>query len=247
MNRYNDLSDDFYVNVNLNTEMEMPSSRDGVLHFFEQIQKQYPTMKNFYSRERGEFVLEEDKDAGFYRWTSVEPRRICSGYVNPPEYSEAISQHNKVLESLPYTLSVSPLDCESLNFMLGFDFTYRGNHNELVAEALGVVPAFEKMIEMPGARLIGHEPAIQFGLDSECRMQCRISIESRTSAYHIRTAEYPEEQLSVYLTVRRYGSLEMGETLISTVAKLQKYGEEIADNYLVENVLVPLQQTIAIK
>ena len=35
----------------------------------------------------------------------------------------------------PFSLSVSPLDCESLNIMFGFDFTYRGNHNQLLVEA----------------------------------------------------------------------------------------------------------------
>ena len=72
MNRYSSLSDDYYVNMNLNTEMELPQSRETVLHFFEQIQKHYPGMRNFYNRERGEFVLEEDKDQGTYRWATVE-------------------------------------------------------------------------------------------------------------------------------------------------------------------------------
>ena len=50
MSRFGVLSDDFYVNMNLNTEMELPQSRETVLHFFEQIQKKYPSMRNFYSR-----------------------------------------------------------------------------------------------------------------------------------------------------------------------------------------------------
>ena len=83
MSKYGEYSDEFYVNMNLNTEMELPSSRDTLLHFFEQLQKKYPSMRNFYSRERGEYVLEEDKDPGHYRWATVEPKRICSGYVNP--------------------------------------------------------------------------------------------------------------------------------------------------------------------
>ena len=33
---------------------------------------------------------------------------------------------------------MSPLACEALDRMWGFDFNYRGNHHELVAEALGV-------------------------------------------------------------------------------------------------------------
>lgn len=62
MNPYSSLCDDFYVNMNLGTEMELPTNRETVLHFFERIQKTYPTMRNFYCRDRGDFILEEDKD-----------------------------------------------------------------------------------------------------------------------------------------------------------------------------------------
>ena len=247
MTRYSSLSDDYYVNLNLNTEMELPQSRETVLHFFEQIQKHYPTMRNFYARERGEFVLEEEKDRGNYRWTAVENRRICSGYVNPESIEDALLQHERVLDLVPYSLSISPLDCESLNVMFGFDYTYRGNHNELLAEALGVVPAFEKLAEFEGATLICNEPTIQFALDEACRVQCRLSVETRTSAYHVRTREYPEEQLSVYLTARRYGSLDPGETYVSALTRLSEICRQLVDDYVVENVLHPLQQTIAIK
>ncbi len=247
MVNFKEISDDYYVNVNLNTEMELPATRDAVMHFFEQLQKQYPTMANFYGREQGDFVLEEDKEKGFYRWASVEPRRVCSGYVNPDNYQEAVEQHLAVLELVPYSLSISGLDCESLNFMYGFDFTYRGNQTELISEALGVTPALEPLGRIPGSRLVGIEPALQFALDEECRVQCRISIESRTSAWHIRTGEFPEEQLSVYLTIRRYGSLPPGMTYVEAVKPLQEHGETIIRDYLIDNVLVPLQRTIAIR
>ena len=39
----------------------------------------------------GEFVLEEDKEQGKYRWATVEPRRVCSGYVNPETPQEAFA------------------------------------------------------------------------------------------------------------------------------------------------------------
>ena len=35
MSNYGDYADEFYVNMNLNTEMELPTSRDTLLHFFE--------------------------------------------------------------------------------------------------------------------------------------------------------------------------------------------------------------------
>ena len=113
-----------------------------MLHFFERIQKKYPTMRKFYCREKRDFVLEEDKDRGQYRWATVETRRVCSGQVNPASIDSAMEQHKLVLELAPFMLSVSPLDCEALDLLFGFDFTYRGNHNQLVAEALGVSPGW---------------------------------------------------------------------------------------------------------
>ena len=247
MGRYATLSDDFYLNLNLNTEMELPGSRETILHFFEQLQKKYPTMRNFYSRDRGEYVLEEDKDRGHYRWATVDARRVCSGYVNPQSTDRALEQHRLVLELLPYALSISPLDCESLNLMFGFDFTYRGNHNQLVAEALGVTPAFERLTDMPGATMVAYEPNIQFSVDDDCRIQCRVSVETRTSAYHVRTREFPEEQISVYVTARRYGSLDPGETYVHAVERLANLGREVVDDYVIDSILLPLQQAISIK
>ena len=247
MSRYSTFSDDFYVNVNLNTEMDLPSGREALLHYFEQIQKHFPTMRNFYNRDRAEYVLEEEKDRGRYRWTTVEPRRVCSGHVNPDSIDDALKLHEVIMETLPYALSVSPLDCESLNVMFGFDFTYRGNHNQLIADALGVTPAFERLLEIPGSNVVSWEPSFQIALDDDCKMQCRLSIETRTSAYHVRTGEFPEEQLSVYLTARRYGSFEVGESLAEATLRMANLCREVVDDHIVNHVLRPLQQAIALR
>jgi len=247
MSRYSTFSDDFYVNVNLNTEMDLPSGREALLHYFEQIQKHFPTMRNFYNRDRAEYVLEEEKDRGRYRWTTVEPRRVCSGHVNPDSIDDALKLHEVIMETLPYALSVSPLDCESLNVMFGFDFTYRGNHNQLIADALGVTPAFERLLEIPGSNVVSWEPSFQIALDDDCKMQCRLSVETRTSAYHVRTGEFPEEQLSVYLTARRYGSFEVGESLAEATLRMANLCREVVDDHIVNHVLRPLQQAIALR
>ena len=247
MCRYDTLSDDYYVNMNLNTEMDLPQARESVLHHFELIQRQYPRMRNFYCRERGEFVLEEDKEQGSYRWTTVEPRRICSGHVNPTTLEDALLQHERVLEIVPFSLNISPLDCESLNVMFGFDFTYRGNHNQLLADALGMVPAFEPLALIPGASIVGHEPSLQLALDDDCRVQCRLSFETRTSAYHIRMGDYPEEQLSVYLTARRYGSLDAGESFVQVMRRRSEVCQRLIEDCVADHVLRPLQEAIAIK
>lgn len=247
MHKYGALCDEFYVNVHLNTEMDLPQNREAVLHFFEQIQKRFPNMINFYARERGEFCLEEEKDSGQYRWVSIEPRRLCSGAVNPDSIESAVEQHQTVLQLIPFELSISHLDCESLNFTMGFDYNYRGNQNELLAEALGMSPTLEKLTDFTKNTMLSYEPVIQLALDDDCKTQCRLAFETRTTAYQIRSGEYGEEPLSVYLTVRRSDSLSVGEQFGDELVRLAGICEKLTDEYLVENILQPLQKTIALK
>lgn len=247
MNPYSELSDDFYVNINLGTEMELPTNRESVLHYFERIQKSYPSMRNFYCRDRGDFVLEEDKDRGNYRWCTIEPRRVCSGYVNPEEIDAAMEQHRLVLELAPYLLSVSPLDCEALDLLFGFDYTYRGNHNSLVAEVLGLSPALERIADIPGSSMINCEPSVTVALDDDCRLQFRLSIETRTNAYQVRTGDYPEEQLSVYVTARQYGSLGPDGSFVDTLDRLATICHEMLEQHVIEHVLNPLRRAIALR
>jgi len=247
MTDYSSLADDYYVNMNLNTEMALPGARETVLGFFERVQKTYPTMRNFYTRESGDFVLEEDKEQGHYRWIAIEARRVCSGYVNPPNVEAAMEQHQMVLQLIPYMLSVSPLDCEALDFMFGFDYSYRGNHDALVAEALGTNPAMENLLEVPGGQVINYEPSITISLDESCRLQARLMVETRTNAYHVRRGEYPEDQISVYFTVRQYGSLGPGSAFDQTLANLRQHNERLLDQFVVNQVLRPLAQAISAK
>lgn len=246
MNPYSGLCDDFYINMNLSTEMDLPANRETVLHFFEQVQKKYPTMRNFYARDRGDFVLEEDKDQGTYRWCTIEPRRVCSGYVNPDDVESAIKQHQMIVELAPYTLTVSPLDCEALDLLFGFDFSYRGNQNQLVAEALGLSPAMEWML-LPQARAINCEPSLTVALDEDCRLQFRLSVETRTNAYQVRTGEYNDEQISVYVTARQYGSLGPDQTFVRTLERLRDVCQSMLEQHVIERVLQPLRQAISLK
>ncbi len=247
MGLYASLSDDFYVNLNLNTEMDLPGNRETVLHFFERIQKQYPDMTNFYSRDRGEYVLEEEKDKGHYRWVTVDGRRVCSGHVNPGTAERALEQHELVLDLIPFALSVSPLDCESFNLMYGFDFNYAGNHNELIAEALGVVPAFDSLAEKYRGKVVAYEPHMQFSVGEDCRTQCRVSVETRTSAYHVKTGEFPQEQVSVYVTARRYGSLPPNESFPAVMKELNELCNEVIQDHVANELLKPIQRTIEIR
>jgi len=247
MTPYASLADDFYVNMNLATEMELPSQRETVLHFFECVQKKYPSMRKFYCRDKRDFVLEEDKDQGRYRWAAVESKRLCSGHVNPSSLESVLDQHRLVLDLAPALLSVSPLDCEALDLLFGFDFAYRGNHNALLAEALGVGPALDRVAEIPGGRVINYEPSLTVSLDEDCRLQVRISTETRTNAFQVRTGEFAEEQLSVYVTARQYGCLEPHTTYSEAVTRLAQVAQEVVDTCVVEQILKPLARTISLK
>ncbi|MEC7293753.1 MAG: hypothetical protein VXU46_02555, partial [Planctomycetota bacterium] len=120
MTLYGSLADDMYMNVNLATEMELPGHRETVLHFFECVRKKFPTMRKFHARDKRDYVLEEDKEQGRYRWVAVEPRRFCSGHVNPASIDDALDQHRFLLDLAPALLSMSPLDCEAIDVLFGF-------------------------------------------------------------------------------------------------------------------------------
>jgi hypothetical protein len=244
---YSSLADDFYVNLNLATEMELPGQRETILQYFERVQRRYPTMRKFYCRDKRDYVLEEDKDQGRYRWVAVEAKRLCSGVVNPPTLDDALDQHRLVLELAPAYLSVSPLDCEAIDVLFGFDFAFRGNHNALLAEAIGVGPAFERVGELPGGRVINFEPSLTMSLDEDCRVQVRVSTETRTNAFQVRTGEFAEEQLSVYVTARQYGSLDATSTYVEVVDRLAQLAREVVDSCVVEQILRPLARTISLR
>ena len=244
---YASLADDFYVNMTLATEMELPAQRDTILQYFERVQKSFPSMRKFYCRDKRDYVLEEDKEQGRYRWAAVEAKRLCSGQVNPGSVQEGLDQHRVVLDLAPAYLSISPLDCEALDVLFGFDFEFRGNHNALLAEALGVGPAFERFAELPGSRVINHEPSLTIAFDEDCRTQVRVSVEARTNAFQVRTGDFGDEPLSVYVTARQYGSLEPQQTYVEAMERLAKLAGEVVDACVVDQILRPLARTISLK
>ncbi|OJW19228.1 MAG: hypothetical protein BGO49_12085 [Planctomycetales bacterium 71-10] len=246
MNRYNSDADDYYVNVNLNTEMELPNSRDTVLHFFEQMRKGFPELRDFQAQENGDLVLESDKDQDAFRTVAIEARRLVSGCTNPESLAEAYRQHELVLDLAPHLLSISLLDCEALDVTFGFDFTYDGNHDEVVAEALGLGSAFEGLIEAPHAKkVVNFEPSLTIALDESCQLQARLSIETRTSAYQVRTGEFGDDQISLYLKVRQYWGNGPDLSFVESFRRQREIGEELLQRSVLPRVVRPLAQVIA--
>ena len=131
--------------------------------------------------------------------------------------------------------------------LFGFDFAFRGNHNALLAEALGVGPALDRVAELPGGRVINYEPSLTISVDEDCRVQVRVSTETRTNAFQERTGDFTEEQLSVYVTARQYGSLDPDTSYVQAMERLAGLAREVVDTCVVEQILRPLARAISLK
>jgi hypothetical protein len=84
-------------------------------------------------------------------------------------------------------------------------------------------------------------------MDEECRTQVRVGMETRTNAFQVRTGDFNEEQLSVYVTARQYGSLDPDTTYVGALDRLARLAREVVDACVVEQILKPLARTISLK
>lgn len=247
MHPFGPISDDFGVSAYLSSKVDLPHNRESVLHFFEAIQKQYPRMTDFEKRDGGEHVLEEDRDAGSYRWVSLDGRRLCSGFVNPPAIEDADQQNERLLEMAPYHLGLSGLDAESLDVLYYFDLSYAGNHDEVVAEALASNGPLEGLSTLPAGRVLHYQPTMLMALDDSCQLQARLSVETRTTAYQVRTGSFADAPISVYFTVRQFWGKQPFKTFGDSYHNQRRILDELVTEYVIPNVVQPLAKTIGAK
>jgi hypothetical protein len=246
-NMYSSLCDDFYLDMFVNTELDVSAQSDTILAFFERVQKQYPTMGCFSRRENGEYCLEEDRNSGRYRWVSLEMDRVGSGIVNPWELDEVYSQDNFILGLIPYMLGISHLDVDSLDVTYAMDFYCTGSHDQIIAEALGS-GAFNCLLDLPAANAIDYSPSIVVALSEDCRTQARISIESRTSIYDPdKPPQTLEEPISLSFTVRQYPPTAGRFDAIQSFERQCRLAEELMADRIVPNLVRPLINVIAQK
>ncbi|OWK38884.1 hypothetical protein [Fimbriiglobus ruber] len=247
MNSYNSLSDDFGISMYLASKVDMPTGRETVLHFFEAIQKHYPKMTDFEKRDGNEYMLEEDRDAGSYRWASLDPKRLSSGFVNPPTLEDADQQNERLLDMAPYHLGISSLDTDSLDVVYYFDLMYAGNHDEVVAEALATGGPLESLSKLQAGRVLNYQPAMMVVLDESCQLQCRLSVETRTTAYQMRTGNFPEAPISVYFTVRQFWGKQPFKTFADSYRNQRRLLDELVTDHIVPHVVQPLARAISAK
>lgn len=248
VNSYGSLCDDFYLDMYVNTELDLPTQRDTILAFFERIQKQFPSMGSFYRRENNQYCLEEDRQTGQYRWITLEIDRIGSGVVNPSRLEDVYDQDALVLELVPYMLSVNHLDIDSLDVTFAMDFICGGSHDEVIADALLTDSAFNCLLDLPDAKPIGFSPVMVVALSDDCRTQGRISVESKTSVYEPRKrGQVSDEAISLSFTIRQYPSTMQKFDALKSFKRQCQLAQDIMDDKIIPNFVRPLNDVIAQK
>jgi len=247
MTSFGSLSDDFGVNTYLASKVDLPTGRDTVLHFFDSMRKLYPKMTDFEKRDSNEYVLEEDRDSGSYQWVSIDGRKLCTGSVNPASMDELDTYNEKVLDMAPFHLGVHSLDTDSLDVVYYFDLLYSGNHDEVVAEALAFDGPFESLMRMDNTRMLNYQPNMMIALDEGCQLQGRFSVETRTTAFQVRTGTFPELPITVFCTVRQFWGRQPFKSFAESYHNQRRLLDELVTDHVIPKVIQPLQRVIAAK
>jgi hypothetical protein len=240
-----DCCDDYHCNMRLQSHLALPTQRESIVHFFEQVSRNFTHPSRLRAGESGEFVLEEDRRGGPWRWVSIERALLASGMVGPPSVDEALQLHTRVLERAPYDLGISPLEIDHMDLLLGLDLQFRGNHDELIAQTLTANSPLGELIEQSGAKPIEVEPCLTFALDEELKLQARIEIVSRSTNDQIATGDFGTDPITVYVIVRRYwGSLPRLDPA-DVLPELREQVERLTHRFVIPTLVMPLKSAIA--
>ena len=239
--------DDFHLASRLFLKMELGLERETVLHFFDAVRREIPTMSRMRRREETGLMLEEDEiENPTRRWLRIDENAIRFGRHNPSTSEEAEQMGRVVFKMAPYHLTLGELDYDHLEVVLGFDLEYRGNHDQLIADTFFGDGPFAAFLSHPSVHhSIDVQPFIGVALNDECDTQGYLEIKSRTSTFEVRTGNYDPQPLTVYMTVRRFWGMRTGETLIEAHRMLIDTAVEWAETRVLPLVVQPLAQAIA--
>ncbi len=242
---FSNFSDDFFLNVDLQTSLTLPRERETVLHFCETIQKQYGDLTDFYQRDQGAHVLEGDRQAGSYRWVEIDKRRLSCGAFNPDVAEDAYRMHDWILHRSRYFLGISHLDVESLDLVYGFNLDYVGNRDAIVCDALLGGAPLGALAQEDDTTIINFEPSLIIAADPKCAIQARLAVETRSSSFQVRTETYAEEPITVYFTIRSHPQPEEQFDILRSLEAQREVGEDLLTRVVIPLVIRPIASAIA--
>jgi hypothetical protein len=245
---YGALCTDFYINQKLALKMDLPTERDTLLHFFDQIRKTHPGMTKF-RRYDGELSLESSKREAEYTWLSLRKGSIRTGHVNPNSLEDAYRYHRQILDVSPYYLTISPLDVDYLELMFGFDLECKGNHDEVVHEALFADSPLGELLKpteaTPNTKILDAQPVFGMNLSEDGNLQAYFEVKTRRRTRRGSGRRYAEEPISLFVTLRRYGPIDKLDDLQELTVMLGQHCEALAADRLIPNILNPIVQHIS--
>jgi hypothetical protein len=101
------------------------------------------------------------------------------------------------------------------------------------------------MTEEPGARAVDFQPTVTVALSDDCRLQARIDIVTRTNSYQVRTGDYSDDVISVYLILRRYWGDRPKTPIDKLLAEMAERADELCTRHIVPRVIKPIYSSIA--
>jgi hypothetical protein len=236
---YRALCSDFYVNQKLSLKLDLPRERQVILDLFDRVRRQFPSMNQF-RRYRDELALEAEPNAPQHRWIAIRTNNIRSGAVNPSDLAEAYTVHRHVLDVAPFFLSISPLDVDYLELLYGFDMLTDRNHDEIVYDALISNSPLANLLDIPGAQMVDCQPLYGVVLRESQDVEVNFEVKTRAASREGRR----DEPISIYLTMRKYGPINEIKQLPEILNTLIRHGEDLVDNRVVPNLVVPIRDAI---
>src|SRR5205085_8049101 len=153
--------------------------------------------------------------------------------------------HQLLLVQAPYQLGISPVEIDYLDVLFGFDLEFNGNHDEIIADTLFSESPLSCLTEESGARAVDFQPTVTVALSDDCRLQARIDVVTRTNSYQVRTGDYTDDVISVYLIVRRYWGDRPREPMDKLFTQMAERAEQLCTTHIVPKVLRPISSAIA--
>ena len=101
------------------------------------------------------------------------------------------------------------------------------------------------MNEEEGAKAVDFQPTVTVSLSDDCRLQARIDVVTRTNSYQVRTGDYSDDVISVYLIVRRYWGDRPKESFAAMFQQLAERADQLCMNHVVPRILRPISAAIA--
>src|SRR5207247_2539820 len=122
---------------------------------------------------------------------------------------------------------------------------FSGNHDEVIAESLFADSPLTCLTEESGARAVDFQPTVTVALSEDCRLQARIDVVTRTNSYQVRTGDYSDDVISVYLILRRYWGDHPKVPAQQLLSEMAERADALCTNHLVPKVIRPISTAIA--